>query len=625
MFCRRNRALMFSVLFVTIISQASPKTIPKQIIDLLGNVNNFDSFVDVFNMREELRNFTVDSSHSRNTDAGSIAKLENEVCKPRPVLIEVSQPNAATSFRYPFYVTLHRCMGSCGANPFLARCAAAEIKPLQLRVAEITWGSKENDVRRTGKVVLLQVHNETRCSCECKNKFEGCNKFQELSQTHAFYRYIRFGKTSTVVANVPAIVPEITYSLVGINVAAVPGGCPVPERRHGTLRNVPVNVKRSFARIPTKYETQSLADVSAVASSSSNVHYVESTINASFRNGSDVQHFSGSGIYGSCSHVIDMVGYVTYIKNEDWCSPVKLGVKPRPQWIALIPRGNCSFVTKILNAKALNASAVLIFNSDSNSKKGMLMDCSHVIKIVAVSITKQFGLHLVSKVKKGEVFVAIEVGKTHYKRDSQWQAGKTSVLFVLVSFILLMCISLAWLVFYYVQRFRYFYARDKKEKQLLNAAKKAMSKLKTRTCSSTDLQEDPEKTCAVCLDGYKDGETLRVLSCKHDFHKHCVDPWLLEHRTCPICKTDILKALGLEISDGDSDDVETQDTSTNRSQLDTPMTIVSEEPGRNAHLVDRAPVNEECPSPRSITVSSNGTDDESLTNSTSVLMSQGYV
>ena len=32
---------------------------------------------------------------------------------------------------------------------------------------------------------------------------------------------------------------------------------------------------------------------------------------------------------------------------------------------------------------------------------------------------------------------------------------------------------------------------------------------------------------------------------RHEFHKACVDPWLLEHRTCPMCKLNILKALGM--------------------------------------------------------------------------------
>lgn len=365
-------------------------------------------------------------------------------------------------------------------------------------------------------------------------------------------------------------------------------------------------------------------------SSSGEIIYVASTINASFRNGSEVQHLYGYGRFGSGALVADSVGYLTYFSNEDWCNPVKMVTKPKPEWIALIPRGNCKFVTKILNAKALNASAVLIYDNDSSSKsfENMLMSCNGVGNIVAVSISKAFGLRLISTVEKGDVFLAVEVGEAHHKPDRQWQAGKTSVLFVLVSFILLMCISLAWLVFYYVQRFRYFYARDKKEKQLMNAAKKAISKLKTKICTNADIQEDPEKTCAVCLDSYKDGESLRVLSCRHDFHKVCVDPWLLEHRTCPICKLNILKALGLDILDGDSDDIDMQEASIPPIQVNTQTaTSNNQEEVSNKSLEGAkysVPSDDEFPPPRSITVSSSSTDDESLSNSTSVLMTQGY-
>lgn len=38
---------------------------------------------------------------------------------------------------------------------------------------------------------------------------------------------------------------------------------------------------------------------------------------------------------------------------------------------------------------------------------------------------------------------------------------RTSVMFVSISFIVLMMISLAWLVFYYIQRFRYLHAKDR--------------------------------------------------------------------------------------------------------------------------------------------------------------------
>ncbi|XP_027187887.1 RING-H2 finger protein ATL43-like [Cicer arietinum] len=43
--------------------------------------------------------------------------------------------------------------------------------------------------------------------------------------------------------------------------------------------------------------------------------------------------------------------------------------------------------------------------------------------------------------------------------------------------------------------------------------------------------------CAVCLNGFEDPEVLRLLpKCNHAFHVECVDMWLGEHSTCPLCR-----------------------------------------------------------------------------------------
>ncbi|KAF0890099.1 hypothetical protein E2562_037660 [Oryza meyeriana var. granulata] len=46
--------------------------------------------------------------------------------------------------------------------------------------------------------------------------------------------------------------------------------------------------------------------------------------------------------------------------------------------------------------------------------------------------------------------------------------------------------------------------------------------------------------CAVCIAVVKDGDTLRRLpACGHAFHAPCVDEWLREHATCPMCRADV--------------------------------------------------------------------------------------
>lgn len=53
--------------------------------------------------------------------------------------------------------------------------------------------------------------------------------------------------------------------------------------------------------------------------------------------------------------------------------------------------------------------------------------------------------------------------------------------------------------------------------------------------SSKGSLED-ELTCSVCLEQVNDGELIRSLPCLHQYHANCIDPWLRQQGSCPVCK-----------------------------------------------------------------------------------------
>ncbi|TNV78648.1 hypothetical protein FGO68_gene16058 [Halteria grandinella] len=52
-------------------------------------------------------------------------------------------------------------------------------------------------------------------------------------------------------------------------------------------------------------------------------------------------------------------------------------------------------------------------------------------------------------------------------------------------------------------------------------------------------QKDEPQPCAICYCDYDNGEQLKKLPCKHEFHSHCIKPWVEQHDTCPLCRKQI--------------------------------------------------------------------------------------
>uniref|UniRef100_A0ACD5TXC8 Uncharacterized protein n=1 Tax=Avena sativa TaxID=4498 RepID=A0ACD5TXC8_AVESA len=61
-------------------------------------------------------------------------------------------------------------------------------------------------------------------------------------------------------------------------------------------------------------------------------------------------------------------------------------------------------------------------------------------------------------------------------------------------------------------------------------------KEKKQDADGTSKSPEDELMCSVCLEQVVVGDLLRSLPCLHQFHVDCIDPWLRQQGTCPVCK-----------------------------------------------------------------------------------------
>ncbi|KAK0601252.1 hypothetical protein LWI29_022470 [Acer saccharum] len=69
----------------------------------------------------------------------------------------------------------------------------------------------------------------------------------------------------------------------------------------------------------------------------------------------------------------------------------------------------------------------------------------------------------------------------------------------------------------------------------------ALEKLLPQLVFGTKEMFSSDEDCSICLDDYIDGDFCRVFpACNHMFHLKCIDHWLKNHLTCPVCRKCLL-------------------------------------------------------------------------------------
>lgn len=62
----------------------------------------------------------------------------------------------------------------------------------------------------------------------------------------------------------------------------------------------------------------------------------------------------------------------------------------------------------------------------------------------------------------------------------------------------------------------------------------------TKKYTNALFASSEDAKCTVCLADYVEEDTLRILPyCGHSFHAACIDRWLQQHSTCPICRVSL--------------------------------------------------------------------------------------
>ncbi|KAJ9085962.1 hypothetical protein DSO57_1009012 [Entomophthora muscae] len=82
--------------------------------------------------------------------------------------------------------------------------------------------------------------------------------------------------------------------------------------------------------------------------------------------------------------------------------------------------------------------------------------------------------------------------------------------------------------------FRSLFVSGKKGKAISSSSARRVKPL-----AILQLEDEADAICAICITEYEDSDEIRKMVCNHHYHVDCVDEWLKQNRTCPLCKRDI--------------------------------------------------------------------------------------
>lgn len=203
-------------------------------------------------------------------------------------------------------------------------------------------------------------------------------------------------------------------------------------------------------------------------------------------------------------------------------------------------RGQCNFSYKIENAQAAGYHAAIVY---ADRKKSPLIYMTYPVgaNVPAFYVTLETGAYL-KEHARGEAAECC-IFPLSYARN------KLVRKIFLWGMLLLTVISLP-LFFLFVYKLSPIDSlrrhRQEQTRQLPRSTVNALPSFVFSSVTSVRCHGG-ETLCSICLEDYREGENLKVLPCKHEFHSSCVDSWLIRWGTfCPVCRHDIRRSTSNE-------------------------------------------------------------------------------
>ncbi|KAG2101077.1 uncharacterized protein F5147DRAFT_709712 [Suillus discolor] len=261
---------------------------------------------------------------------------------------------------------------------------------------------------------------------------------------------------------------------------------------------------------------------------------------------------------------------------------------PSESWIALLQRGQCSFVDKVRESQRLGAKAVVIGGQDPDisGQPDMLVnmystgDASDV-EIASTYITWSDYKELSSLIRSSTTSHAglQTLSLLITTQYSAWEWYSPILTFIVI-LILPSCLTFVTLLIHRIRMARAA-QRDRAPENVVKGFPwrvwngTAWEKHEGTTthgahsigAHDTDLESGPsdhsasspstshealnhapipwcesQAECAICLSEFVKGDCVRELPCHHIFHLEEVDSWLINRKKlCPVCKADVTR------------------------------------------------------------------------------------